>query len=583
MKQGVKREKERKKRGIFLKILTINTLFFVLPSLITFLIAVFWVQKDAERKISDAYTTILTQTDISLQNYLKDGETYMRAVEQNLRENGLLSKTNLLSTEGETSVKRRMEAIIETTGQLGGWENFQLSIITEGETYGMKTAKDEESSLADFKRLKDEEWFGKVMETKETQYIITTESKEYFTVSKQSALHIVSRLSDDKTGEFLGIIDLSIPKDGVTEILMSSSADQDQIIGWIDINGNLISSTGAVGEGKDHFSYSVTNSSTGFKTVMYEPGMSAGGIEIGNLLWIFLVAGLCIILLFWTTGKITLYIKEPVEDLISQIQRVSEGDFTARMEVKKEDELEEMSLQFNMMAEKMEENLKQIQRKEEESRILELQALQAQFHPSFLYRTLSSIRLLVEMGMDQRAGESLMALGRLIKSRISDSRNLITIDEEVHALEHYLILMNNQYKDGFDWTIEIEDDVLEYMIPRITIQPLVENSILHGFQHLMGKEKKGHVWVLGRMEKDKIILTIMDNGTRANFSKIKRILTNQAEKKDREKAGSIGIRQVQKRIHLYFGEEYGIQIDQSEYGGLAIEVILPKKKEMAVK
>lgn len=180
--------------------------------------------------------------------------------------------------------------------------------------------------------------------------------------------------------------------------------------------------------------------------------------------------------------------------------------------------------------------------------------------------------------MEDKAGESLMALVKLLKRTFSDYRKMIPIREELQTLESYLVLMENRYQNTFEWKIDVDEEIMECLIPRISVQPLVENSISHGFSE---KKEMGHIRIEGRLQNENLVIRVLDDGEGADVEKIKRTLDEPSGNKRKEQVSSIGLKNVQERLQLFFGEEYGLKASQMESGGVCVELCIPAQKEPA--
>ena len=287
--------------------------------------------------------------------------------------------------------------------------------------------------------------------------------------------------------------------------------------------------------------YYVTNPSTGWRVVMYE--------ERQNLVWSQNKGYVCIIaatvietlLAIFMSVYNSRYISRPVKKLKQDMRMVYKGDLSVRTELSDIDEFKELSFQFNEMIDKIEELIAQLKAKDEEKRVLELQALQAQINPHFLYNTLASIRFLLEMGMEEKAGESLLALGKLLRRTFSDYRELITVREECR-------------------------------IPTISVQPLVENSISHGFS---GKEDMGHITVNAYAENGELFITVTDDGVGGNAEEIRKLLMDSLEITRKDQVSGIGVKNVQERLQLIFGKEYGMAVENVQDGGICVTMRIP--------
>ena len=394
------------------------------------------------------------------------------------------------------------------------------------------------------------------------------------------------------------MMDVSVPYETLEELLGEGVENDKQDVFIMNTDGRIIGSTNRelVGKkiinesylsklkGYDHgyFQstsnslpsqvYYVTNPSTGWRVVMYE--------ERQNLVWSQNKGYVCIIaatvietlLAIFMSVYNSRYISRPVKKLKQDMRMVYKGDLSVRTELSDIDEFKELSFQFNEMIDKIEELIAQLKAKDEEKRVLELQALQAQINPHFLYNTLASIRFLLEMGMEEKAGESLLALGKLLRRTFSDYRELITVREEMQNLENYLILMSNRYQDTFEWEIQVSDDARECRIPRVSVQPLVENSISHGFS---GKEDMGHITVNAYAENGELFITVTDDGVGGNAEEIRKLLMDSLEITRKDQVSGIGVKNVQERLQLIFGKEYGMAVENVQDGGICVTMRIP--------
>lgn len=225
---------------------------------------------------------------------------------------------------------------------------------------------------------------------------------------------------------------------------------------------------------------------------------------------------------------------------------------------------------------RIEELIVRLEQEEEEKRGLEMQALQAQINPHFLYNTLASIRFLVEMDMGEQADESLLALAKLLRRTYSDKREYIPVAEEMESLKNYLVLMENRYQDTFVWSIEVSDEVKDWLIPKISVQPLVENAIAHGFCQ---KEDTGHILIAAGAEEDDLLVRVEDDGIGGDLEYIHGVLDGREETRTNEQFSGIGIRNVQKRLQIIYGEEYGISAEHTPGGGMCFAIRIPCRKE----
>lgn len=588
------------------KILITNLIFFALPCLVTFLCILSLTGSESNRRINQNRMAILQQVDSSLEDYLDRIAMCIQYVWEDYGINQLLSRQSFPDKESQITSNMVIVDYISEKSRMGINEKCDLMVLTKyGNNYSNRENMNSSTySYPKLKELEKEDWFETAAERVRIHHIPTAGSKEYTTLNKDSAIHAVCPIRDFRKGNFIGIVDANITHESLQEIFSIAILQENQGVALIDHHGNLVSSTAK--EGEDELSFTkecmeqiltqelgyyqegrgetisqvhfVTNAATKWKIVLYEKNTPWDLFYQQDSLWVIFVIGLCVFLVFVMSIYDAGYISKPVQKLKEDMHNVYKGDFSVRMEVEDMDEFGELSLQFNMMVERVEQLIAQLKEKDEEARILELEALQAQINPHFLYNTLASIRFLLEVGMEEKAGESLMALGKLLRRTFSDYRNLIPVKEELQALENYLVLMNNRYQNTFEWTLEVEQEVLEYLIPRISIQPLAENSISHGF-HGLGPGEKGQIRIRGKKEADRIILSVEDNGRGGDPERIKEILRSEHRQKGNAQLSGIGIKNVHERIQLFFGTEYGLEVEKTKSGGLCVSLCLPARQQ----
>lgn len=240
-------------------------------------------------------------------------------------------------------------------------------------------------------------------------------------------------------------------------------------------------------------------------------------------------------------------------------------------------EIDELSSIYNKMIYEIRDLIKKVyiseikeKKLEKEKNEAELIALQAQIDPHFLYNTLESIKWMVKNEQKNKAVNMINSLGDLFRLGISRENNLITIREEIDYAKSYVDIMNNRVKDNILFNFKINEDIYGYLTLKLTLQPIIENAISHGMK---GKLGHGIVNILGYAEGEQIIFKVADNGIgikKELLDEIKTSLSNELPGK------SIGIFNVQKRIQLYFGKEYGLSIESMPGMGTIVKLVIPK-------
>lgn len=233
-------------------------------------------------------------------------------------------------------------------------------------------------------------------------------------------------------------------------------------------------------------------------------------------------------------------------------------------------EITSLSDSFGHMVVQIQNLMEQVRREEVSLRKTELNALQAQINPHFLYNTLDSIAWMCEEGRTQEAIHMVNSLARLFRISISHGHELITIEKECQHAESYLQIQKYRYKNKFTYRIEVESDCLEYLCNKITLQPLIENAIYHG----LDMSDEGEIRIGVKSQGDDILMYVEDNGVGMEKERCEEILHKESVNQT-----GIGIKNVNDRIKIYFGEQYGLTITSELDVGTRVEIRMPKVLE----
>ncbi len=231
-------------------------------------------------------------------------------------------------------------------------------------------------------------------------------------------------------------------------------------------------------------------------------------------------------------------------------------------------ELQLISDSFGHMTWMIRSLMKKTREEEAELRKTELKALQAQINPHFLYNTLDSIQWMCERGKNESAVNMVSALAKLFRISISRGHELIPIRDELKHAESYLIIQKYRYSDRFTYRFDIDESLNDFLCSKITLQPLIENAIYHGIEPLIDD---GELVISTYSDGEDIILSVADNGVGMTTEQVKAVIG-----KERSDSSGIGVRNVNDRIKIYFGDDYGLSIESEPDEGTTIRVRLPR-------
>ena len=266
------------------------------------------------------------------------------------------------------------------------------------------------------------------------------------------------------------------------------------------------------------------------------------------------------------------FLGRPLRGLASAMESFeSDADHFAYKPVGGTREVQELSDSFEHMVLRIQELMTTVREEEINLRKTELKALQAQINPHFLYNTLDSIAWMCEQGRNADAVRMVHALARLFRISISRGHELIPIAKEIEHAESYLQIQMYRYKNQFTYDFDVDPDCLSYYCNKITLQPIIENSINHGLDLMVDE---GRIDVLVRQDGNDIVFSVRDNGVGMSEEQIEAIM--QHGPTDRT---GIGIKNVNDRLKIYFGKSYGLHITSEPDVGTCVEIRMPKIKE----
>ncbi|MFR4978587.1 MAG: sensor histidine kinase [Butyricicoccus sp.] len=262
-------------------------------------------------------------------------------------------------------------------------------------------------------------------------------------------------------------------------------------------------------------------------------------------------------------------VSAPIQRLVAQMHRFEQDATGFQYEpIRGTQEIAVLSDSFGHMVCRIQELIEEVKHDEETLQKTELKALQAQINPHFLYNTLDSIQWMCEVGRNTDAVQMVGALARLFRISISRGAELIPIRRELEHAESYLIIQKFRYKDQFQYRFVVDDSLLDCLCSKITLQPIIENAILHGFGEFVDA---GEIIIEVKDDGADIIMSVTDNGIGMEKDVCARLLSAQEDF-----SSGIGLKNVNDRNQIYFGEQYGLSIESEPDEGTCVTIRLPK-------
>lgn len=401
---------------------------------------------------------------------------------------------------------------------------------------------------------------------------------------------------DKATGDTIGVTLVDFGMDTVQEILMSAAVGRggvvtlfnhagEAITSWPPERANAFPDTPPVGD-------SVTwSESAGGKTLTASLSLRSGwtlvsSVPISEIVRESRVSGLAIMLTLIAIAGATIIagsrfsrsISGPIVQVTDTMRLAQEGNLDARVRIRRTDEIGDLADGFNTMIDRIGSLMDRIAEEQQELAMAEVRNLQAQINPHFLYNTLDSIVWLSLGGRSDAVVETTRALTRLFRRSLSGGRDIIPLRDEIEHVESYLTIQRIRYADRLTFSVTCPEDLKPIAILKLTLQPLVENSLYHGIKPLRGP---GHVAVDARLDGDNVVCEVKDNGIGMDAETLRRVQMELSAPSTQEDIPQhIGLRNVHRRIQLIAGENYGLTITSREGEGSSVRVTFPYDIEM---
>lgn len=278
-----------------------------------------------------------------------------------------------------------------------------------------------------------------------------------------------------------------------------------------------------------------------------------------------------LLLIVFISHYIPLSISRPITELVEVTQQVSQGNLQVRSHVNTGVEAKQLSESLNTMIDKINALLEQVKKEQIRIRKAEFELLQAQINPHFLYNTLDTIIWLAESDEQKQVVHMVESLSDFFRTSLNQGKDIISIKEEIQHVRSYLEIQQMRYQDILEYEIDVPEEFYQNTIPKITVQPLVENALYHGIKNKRGK---GKITVRGYREDSFFILEVRDNGIGMQTERLVQV-RNALLYKQLAESKVYGLYNVNERIRLNCGEEYGLRISSTYQEGTTVKILLP--------
>ncbi|WP_315069784.1 sensor histidine kinase [uncultured Clostridium sp.] len=536
-----------------------------------------------EEMISENNKSILEQVNLNLDNYLRN----MMKVSDTTYYNVIKKKD--IATE---SLDKEMDLLYETNKD----SLISISVFSED---GQVVAASPVGQLKSSVDPRESDWFSKAMSRKENLHFSTPhvqnlfvdlDNKYHWVVSLSRAVELTS---NKKTTFGVLLVDMNFS--GIEQICKNVNMGKTGYVYLIDREGEIIyhprqqliysnlieenNQKEAAYDDGDHIeTFQGENRLVTVKTVGYTGWKIIGITPMADItsdyyqmkIFAVFIMFFAIFILVFLNMFVSSRIANPVKSLEKSVKRLENGEKDVEILISGSYEVQHLGKAIKSMVNQMHLLMDNIMVEQESKRKSELNALQAQINPHFLYNTLDSIIWMIENENYDGAIIMVTALARLFRISLSKGKNIITVKDEIEHARNYLTIQNIRYKNKFTYSIDVDEDSLNLASIKLIVQPLIENAIYHGMEFMGGD---GEVLVKAYIEKNDLFIDVIDNGLGMPQEVADTLLTS--ESKIGKKSSGIGLKNVNERIQLYFGKRYGLKIYSEPDEGTTIRIHMP--------
>lgn len=310
---------------------------------------------------------------------------------------------------------------------------------------------------------------------------------------------------------------------------------------------------------------------TGWKLIGVAPRQTVSLNSLKTQLLVVFVAAFILFLMSLVNSYISSRITTPIRKLELSVNEIEKGNLNAKVDAEGSYEIRHLGQSVQNMAKQIQVLMADIVSEHEKKRKQEFDTLQSQINPHFLYNTLDIIVWMIENEKPDQAVKAVTALARFFRISLSRGKSIITVKDELEHVKNYLMIQHMRFKNRFSYTIEAEDEVLELASLKLMLQPLVENAIYHGMEFMDGD---GEIFISAWKEGEDLYLKVSDNGLGMTEEQVARLFSDTPHTGSSRGSG-IGVKNVNERIRLYFGSEYGLSIESEPDEGTVVTIHLP--------
>ena len=497
-----------------------------------------------------------------------------------------------IDNEGRYRILNQFETILDSRSDIRN-----VGIISKN---GRMLINDGKKSVNSDLDLNTQEWYTQALDSPEGPMLTSSHVQHIISGERPWVITLSRGIRDrEGSGEKEGVFFIDLNYSAISELCDQSTVGTKGYAFILDARGNIVyhpqqqqlynelqtenislimdteDDTVLTGTGSNGKLYSISRSDkTGWTVVdctnvreLLSKSRQAQSIYV-------LMAVLLVIVSLLFSRFMARSITLPIQKLRDSMEKVQEGDFSiSDVVVDSDNEIGSLTKSFDVMTHRIQELMEQNVYEQEQKRKSELKALQSQINPHFLYNTLDSIIWMAEGKKNEEVVLMTASLARLLRQSISNEDEVVPIANEVEYARGYLTIQKMRYKDKLEFQIDVDPSILHIPLIKLVLQPIIENAIYHGLKY---KESKGLLIIKGFMKDGNAVLQVIDDGVGMDEETLAHIY-------DRHKvnyhSNGVGVYNVQKRLKLYYGDDYGITYESKKGEGTTATITIPGRQE----
>lgn len=443
--------------------------------------------------------------------------------------------------------------------------------------------------------FQNERWYREASENPEEIQLISVVTGRNIVTNRSYSIDDVFSLAkavqDPETGEVLGVILLDIRHDiiqssinGVTigEKGFVFVMDQEDNIVYTPVNGIVYRVNPKWVKAMEPMSVQIQGGSyqirselspyTGWRTVGVF-SMDEVMSSVNTIVYIlFTCVIISLVLVVIVSFKFSRTLTNPIFKLKRLMKQAESGDLTVRFNFEHNDEIGELGQSFNHMIARIDQLIQMVYVEQENKRTAEMKSLQEQIKPHFLYNTLDTISWMARDYDAEDIVRLVDALTNMFRIGLSHGKDIITVKEEITHVSNYLYIQKIRYKDKLNYVIHVDESLYAIEVPKLILQPLVENAIYHGVK---AKRGGGTITITGVPEGENLVFTVQDDGAGMLQEKVEELNRRMSERSVLDEKKSFGLFYIRERIQLCYGKGYGVHVESALGEGTRVTITLP--------